>query len=1097
MAQFKKNLFGSSFFGYTTTLDGYYTTPVVDADEPFDGTVDISIKATTPSCRYYGNNDEWVPLPDINSAEVHGDEISTTVKNSSLSYFLCADIITIAFNNVKNKGKVKVQCISPIDDSIVLEEEVNTTNTKEKKIEVPFQIYQLNIVQIEDTPATIKYIDVRTSVIGAEVKTSVDEINWTDLEDVKLRYDEKDQVWKGSSSEKVGQQFVRARIHLGTSDMDVTPIIDNIMLSSGDMNVRTEDGWWMGAIDFNAAAEDEKVSFSKAKRIEWKEDCPEPSYSEVRSTSSLNTMPNKMQVKDSTYWKQETARYTMNRQDHPEEDWGVPYDRISLIPKSNLADVIGPSLTPLFYKLKYVKNLEWLSWNDQTLYPLESVGTNVVYEFYTAADDIENGIPAVFRIENPIKSTDRVISLQQEYKNYPFYVRVLISRTSGLQTPVVDYFDMYASMRFDSPHDINNENVPISAIDNFNGEEEHKTIKTEQYPWPTNNQPLPENASLLKGSTRTMTINYNPNFPGQIEFFYETERIKENPTVLTAIATEKVESPVISKVIADEPVASTREVSGDRLVFHYSYDGGLVQFPHTVDRDMPVDYTPDLLSGRLYKYEVSQGWPDEWFTLPYSMEWEEVAEILGYEVEVLQAINKNVKLYNGKIPQGMQIFMPNDSNDLDLTIKFESTQNRITEKSIWNGTNNEKIEATIPVEPEQEPQDWTSEEKTYTGYMNPNNQKSAYLRNQKIKNLNHPEMTYTIKEQDTYRSVAKNKNVNILDLQKANNDKELKAGEELIIPASFNLPSISDSVFLDKNPYHVEIVPYTVKKKDGTVLSDNAITLGSDDEPVLQTTMVESEPVTVTLKRGARANKSDPIPYTNVNQILSVQNIKTGYNYQPYVNNGDSEVGDYVLFQNQVSWSPRHANAKEPEAGEEYSVVFTYQIVDTVRIVMTSDYSEQAESDRLWRSEDVKEYEATVSPGRDRYIQLPVPESFSGFDNQLKETQYIVEDNDLWVKTTIEEKDGKHYLKATMNEDNPKRNWYPEINTGNYYLGSQEYHLYSEPIETTYDTADVPIINNTREGENGVLAQKDITNYFLNSTASISEDEENVITYIP
>ena len=56
MAQFGKHLFGSSFFGKSATFEGSYESEVVDAGEPFDGTVSLNVTADLPSVAYAANS---------------------------------------------------------------------------------------------------------------------------------------------------------------------------------------------------------------------------------------------------------------------------------------------------------------------------------------------------------------------------------------------------------------------------------------------------------------------------------------------------------------------------------------------------------------------------------------------------------------------------------------------------------------------------------------------------------------------------------------------------------------------------------------------------------------------------------------------------------------------------------------------------------------------------------------------------------------------------------------------------------------------------------------------------------------------------------
>ena len=153
---------------------------------------------------------------------------------------------------------------------------------------------------------------------------------------------------------------------------------------------------------------------------------------------------------------------------------------------------------------------------------------------------------------------------------------------------------------------------------------------------------------------------------------------------------------------------------------------------------------------------------------------------------------------------------------------------------------------------------------------------------------------------------------------------------------------------------------------------------------------------------------------------------------------------------------------------ETNTVTLTHGAVDSMRVIYTSDYSERMAQDRLWRSTDTKVLEGTVTPENDIYLDLPDLEEFGDYNNNYKQVKYIVEDNDLWVDTSIQEVDGKQKIKATMNGEDPHRNWYPTIQTCFYYLNDQEYYMYSEPVETTFKEKDVPILKNVRTDSEGL-----------------------------
>lgn len=1081
MAQFKKNYFGSSYFGYTTTLDGNYQTAIIDADEPFTGTVDFSILADTTPIVYKGNHPDWVFSPTSNSWVISGDSIFSTTTNSTATFFLCSDEISLNF--ATGTGSVKIELIDPRDNSSVYNQTISIASQQVVKINKPFQIYNLKITNLSAVKVQLDKITVKVSNIGMEVRTAGEDGVWGEYVSAPLIYNSVTNRWTGSSENFTNKRYVQAKVHLATSDIDIGPIVDIIEISSGDTSKRAENGWWLAAINLSEAAKDNGFVFKKATKILWKENRPEACYSEIRSTSTLNGFPNDTQVKSSIYWKSETVPYVVNRETE-KIGYGVPWSRVSLNENSNSSAIIGWNLTPERYNLTNVKNIKWANWNDQSFYPSETAGSKIIYEFYANRTDKENGISPVFIISNPQTSTSRNLTIPSQYANYPFVVSVKLERISGKQTPVVDFVDMYGDMKYNSPSNYGVKNVQISALDNKTGIANHGEITSTSYNWPSNQQVLPENSLFLNTSIRELTISFVPKFANQIAFYFNSkEGESSNRNISLFKATETFTDSVISQVIADEPVVSTEPADENRILFHYAMDGGTVQYPKKTEKEMMTDFSPDLLKNNKYHFMVSNGWPDEKQIVPSPMSWEEFAEMTSSKVDELKLKNPNVKLYNEKIPQGVELALPNHSKNELIKMSFKSNQSVLTKKSVWNGTDNEQVVAEIPSVGDYGYKDWISEEKIFTGYLNPNNIFQSYQRTQRAVYTSNDEYSYIVSNGDTYEKIAKDKGIPLLDLMRKNNNKELIEGEEITIPASFSLPFINPEVVYDnENPYTVEIITDSVKKTDNRILPDNTVILGTDDEEVLKYTFVESAPVTNELTRGPVLNGKDVLFYSNVKRVSNVVDVVSGYVYQPYSKaaNG-AETGDYILTDNFIDWSPAHTLAKEPAVGSKYRVTYTYATVDTLKISMSSDYLEKSGFDKLWRSEEVKTLDGICTPEKDVFIELPQLNSFSGYSPIYKNVEYLVEDNDLWVKTNIVEKEGKKYLHASMNKENPKRNWYPTMNTGFYYLSDQEYYLYSEPIETVFGKESLPIIKNVGKNSEGLTLHGNILNVVENS----------------
>lgn len=1277
MAQFGKSLFGSSYFGYTNTLDGDYQTEIIDASEPFDGKVDFKIWTELPKMSYDGNDMSWTFLPLQTDWAKQGNNIYTEKKDSYAMFFMSSDIIEFDFDS-NSKSICTIDIISPRDNSIIKTETVDTSKKSKATITIPFQMVNIKIKNTEAKRLELKTITGRVTTFGIDIRTKGEKGEWTDFDTVDINYDESEQVWKGSSKALVQTQYVQARIHLGTSDYETSPIISKIIISSGDTSKRSNHGYWSCALHMDNIAEEQKTTFKKIKKIKFNRDLPENALTDVRTTSTLNTFPNKEQIKDDTYWKPETAPYMYYK--NTRSNLGTPWSRIRLPKKLTSSYVIGFEMSPETFRLTNSKIVQWLSWNDQSLFPTDSAGTSISYKIYENQNDYEKGIPPIYIINNPERIVDRKLALPARFLKRNLYVYIEINRTSATakQTPVVDFMDIIGDVNYKSPVSAGSKNKEISALDNGTGIANQEEFNSSRYDWPSNNQVLDVNKESLLASIRTLTIKYTPLFSNQIEFYFKK---KENETTnrnrIEFPSSETYIDAIYSKVIADEPVASTYEAPNDRIIFHYAMDGGTVQYPKETKKDLLTDFTPNLLKNIQYQFRVDNGWPDETFTVPYAMTWDELADATVSKKEELIEINP-VEEYNGKIPQDVILKIPNHTANPLVQVKFESNNSSYSRKSLWNGLENDKIVAKIPSNKDFGYKEWISEEKIYEGYINPNNIRSPYIRTQKAVYSPTDEYEYIVRKGDTYTSIAKNKGCNELDLIKRNNEKELVVGESITIPASFALPYIAPEVIYEnENPFIIEIIPFSVYKKNSsykvreeaelnkrteflketnnllsgtfdfsgnwnnkenwtvekekynnlTVLSrsnnwygvseiikvkaketynfsayiktedgaeadiylfknadasnpnmtparynipkndkweryditfsivsdgeisprienksgkgkvyiaglkltkdinskewtpskndnikeiksayeysniidegsyepmpEESIILGSDTDDVLKYTFVESEAVTNEIKRGPVLNGRDALLYSNPQRVFSVVDVKTGYIYQPYSRGVNGvETGDYILKDGYIDWSPAHKLAKEPLTGAWYKVTYTYNTVDTLRITMTSDYVEKSGYNKLWKSPEIKEVEGIANPEEDFKYKLPPAKDFKEYSDNLTDIEYLVEDNDLWIKTFIKKIDGEDYLIGTMNRENPKRNWYPTINTGFYFLQNQEYYMYSSPLEHNFSEEALPIIKDISYQNGGGLLSATRCNLLLDSSIKSIKKEK-------
>ena len=1077
MAQFGKHLFGTSFFGKTSTFDGEYETEIIDAGKPFDGKVRVEIDAHLPVKRYHGN-DRQLELTN-NQWTIQGTTARATASGRTVRFLVCGSDFTI---RATGSGTVTFK-------HILDETEESHTFTNQFSVTKDYADYLLTITTTSST-FTLEYIDVRVANVGIEVRAAnrlADEINfipdWQSYNKVILSYNSTSGKWEGDTRELRNKQYIQLKLHLSTSESTESPVIDGLHFSSGDLSEHAESGRWYASLNMRNIARGVGKNFSRVKRVRWIEREQENSTLTIRSASVSGNQtghPTRGDILNNSYWKAETAPYILKHL--TPGSFGVPWTRISLAEQHNgfaqssnqTSVMIGP-INVRQANLTNTKLVDWLNWDDLSYYPTNSRGTRIVYELFKNRDDIERGFAPIFRVTNPETVRDRIINLAREDRTDTLFLRIQLERTSGRGSPVVDYVDINAQMHYESSASTARYTHKLSPLDGIleygeegRGRKELRTIESSIFDWPQLNQPLPVNNENILKNDRQIRMNYTPRYLNQVsiglgESLNETDRFKANTSRSWK---------VFSQTEALTPSASTQAVDRNQLYWHASYDGGTVNYPITTERDLSTDFTPRLLERKEYRFHIVNGWQNELFRLPTSMTWGEVEDITGHRKEAILEENGAVKEYNGRIPMGYTLTLPNTSLNPKVTYAFSGTNTVITEQSLWNNKQNDRIKAWIPDGGEYEYREWVSDELIFDGIINANDRLVPYVRTQSsVMNARRDSLYTVVGESETAYDIAKQFAVHVQDLRVRNNNKDsFSQGEEVIIPGTFTLPTLEPGLIYEgDNPYVIEIIPGSIHKvNDSRRLPDDAVHPGSDDEPGVQYTLVDSPAVTGRLTRGSIQNGADIIPFTDTRQVIRVVD-EDGVVYNPYSRSGSSQMGDYILKDNRIDWSPTHSGSKEPATGKEYDVTVIHGIVNTMRLIYSSDYTEKMAVDRLWRSTESVEIEGVVTPDEDFIAQLPAKSSFRGYTPQLTKAEYVVEDNDIWVQTSIEEIDEEEVLFATLNGEDPNRNWYPTIQTGFYYINDKEYYLYSEPRKYRFEERDVPIIEGVDYTDDGLM----------------------------
>ena len=728
MAQFGKHLFGTSYFGKTSTFDGEYMIEPIDAGEPFTEKIHIEVEAVLPNAVYTATSLDLV-FPNKTNWTFSGSRANTTKVGSIIQLLACGSRFVFNFVQQTGGGRLSVT-FRNVQTGTETVHTIDTAVSAQLIVDKAYADYQVTLTTLDAKPVGFLNATIAVANIGAEVRTArvlqpTGHV-WGAWVKVPLAYNEARTKLIGDSSLFTDQQYVQVRFHLATSDSEKAPFLDKADISGGDITKYAADGYWYAAINLNNAASDKGVTFKRVKRLEWQEKETAFSAINIRSTSIASagstTVPTLTEVPDNSYWKPESARYRVRR--GVGGVYGTPWSRLSLgeagngftQSNTNASVMIGP-ITPKQSGFTNTQLLQWLGWDDLSDYPTNKQGTSITYEWYKNKQDVQRGIAPIHIVEQPEKIQNRTFSITPEEFSQEIYLRIVLRRTAGRQSPVVDFVDSSARLRYQSPSSLGSFTDKLSGLDNVAsakteadlGKRQLRTISYTLFDWPNLSQALAVNAENLRKSQRTYSISYSPKYNGQVHVGFGTNLAAELSFPATTTPTHTLHS----KVTVAEPSASTKDVPSNRLFWHYNYDGGTVNFPRITERDLATDFTPNLLKAKQYRFHLINGWRQESFQLPYSMTWEEAAEMMDVEVAALKLENKHVKLYKGKINQGNELLLPNNTLNPLIKLAFQSTNNLVTEKSTWNGVQNDNVLAEIPNGGTYQYIDWVSDEVIY------------------------------------------------------------------------------------------------------------------------------------------------------------------------------------------------------------------------------------------------------------------------------------------------------------------------------------------------------------------------------------------------
>lgn len=1062
MGQYQKHLYGSTLYGEIAAFFGQYTTQVFDAEEPFTGKIEHTLTCQLPYATYRADTYE---TDLIGSWTLNANKQAISGAATDTFKFLASGrIFEFKYLYQKTKAQTIHLELKKKDGTVVQQYDVNTYSLTSTGVgtyvfsDVPYETYTLEgkITSGGDIPFTLDSFRVLTSDVSVEMRASSDLKTWTEWEEVSNTYSMTNNVWKikgTSTSTYTGVRFAQARLTLITSEQTSAPVVDKVELLAGDSSLRETDGIWTAVLNMESIASASAKKFAKATKIRWTANEPANTTMTIRSSSTPI----------GEFFGAITAPYRKNTKRLRLKDATAKH-----------SVVIGP-IDPTRGK-DFWKVLEWREWFDYSYLPKDTTGVKVTYIFSKTKKDREDPGNLLQKIEQPMTTENKKLLFSPQ----PFYVTIVMEKMAQKGTPVVDMVNLYSNIEY-------KESIPVedkvtSAVDNENkGFTRLQAVSDIVFKEPKTTNELPYNVDSISNVAVDYVLTDATRRPTDVYLYYKSEEKLGARSNRTQNKADEIYAQVIVRKLELGQKTGVLE--------HFQYSGGSVQYlrPHT--EEMSPDFTPSLLNSKKYKYYIINGWPQESHVVQTGEKLEDIANMYGVDLSELKQVNPKIQYgQDGSLSAGQILLLPNHSLNENIKVQFENNS-VYTLKSSHNGRldkvtdlSSEKVVASVPTSPTHNYVDWVSEEKIYDGVINHNDIRGAYIRTQYHRpNSTSLERPYIVSAGDTWDSIAKKFEISVDDL-KVKNPVELKEGIMLTIPPNILLPEIPQGVeFEGAMPYELVIVDNSVHKKDGSPLDKSWIPVDWQGKHMPITVVYKtSSPVTVEITRGSVRNDKDALAHNQVIQILACKKAD-GTPYQPW--DTDLQIGDYKLNGDYIDWSPAKDESREPLEGEKYFVTYTHKEVDYATVQLDTTYLEETGVDFVWRSPEIKVLEGICSPEQDVYIPLPDMSTFDNYgDRGIKDYEYLVEDNDLWVETSVVDYQGKPHILGTMKNRNPKENWHPRIKTGFYYLKEDEYYMYSESLVTELKDKDVPIAKNVIYQDGTIVIEPKRENFISNST---------------
>ncbi len=1021
MAQYQRNFYGSSYYGDTNAFSGTYESEEILTEEVLNSTFDITITALLPDVVYARTAPEIVQTSG--SWVDSGTCLYTSDANAKLTFTGTADRILISYQGRPDGTDVNVKVTTTVAGGSPVVNNYTFSSVNASIAEMTYLIdslgYGNQVVEIylgasNTQPFYFEGLSIRATNLTVETRSRLDSGTWTTYEKLTISLADEGTpstyTITGTSPSYTGNNKIQVRLWLASSDNTVSPEVQVLQTSAGDINNRTDNGTYLALLDMVSIASSAGVTFQEVVEISATTTIPSGTSLDITTRSKVDSA--------STIWSARSIPYTSATH------------RLRLKEGIDLGYVITPVINPASTS-PFLRIDQWLGWDDLSYLPEDESGVSITYAFLDEQGTV------LYQIDQPKYFANKSF-ISTNITNKPYRIKITLARRFDRSSAAVESITLRSNLIYEESKVI--DNLDFSSVDNAN------TGKNMIFDMTSLTYTPPAEATQPQFFLEDKT-----NRPLDVNLYYDS--LKD----LSGIS-----RPNFTSLATDKVWAETKST----VQKHYQYGGGSAVFSNNDETQMTAAFTPILETDKHYRYFIENGWYDADTGL-VAIGSDNASINIHWKSEEATPVAERTQL----TVKSSQNAMLDSSTDLTSDIVV----GEVTAESTWG---------TVP---------WVSDEKIYFGSCNLNDIQGDYIREHDTPiSGDSVDTQYVVASGNTYASIADSFGVDEQDVRSMNNaldGSEPAVGKTILIPSRIVLPAIDPAATISATPYQLDIVSNSVRQ-GAKIVPNSRISTYTLEVIESEVTIVKEE-----VTRGDIISGKDLLKSARVTGIVGIWDLPNdpvlAVNYQPDL--------DYVLDGNQVSWLPVGGSSTEPAATDKYYVTYTCMKPSGVRVVIGSNYQEEGGINHVWRSPEIKKFSATVAPSLDSKDELPPVTTWQDGNNpEVEDIEYMIEDNDLWVKTwvTFDPDANKYYANGSLQDRVPKDNWFPTIKTGYYYLGKEEYYLFSEA--TVFEPAEneIPKAENVTyvEGKfnNAVYMQNAASNLLKNSGFAVTDQFDTI-----